>query len=489
VILTHKNHIRMRILLSFLALCFVYSSFAQVPAYYNNVNLNTTGQSLKANLASKITSSQNQTISYTPGVWNALQQTDLSSSNSSRVVLIYGYSDSDGNSTTDLTRSKYNTGGNSTDWNREHVYPKSLGTPSFSNSGPGSDPHHVRASDVNRNASRSNRKFASGSGNSAITAQGNWYPGDEFKGDVARMILYMYLRYGTRCLPRNVAVGTLVSNDQNMVELFLQWNAEDPVSSLETQRNNVLQNLIGNRNPFIDNPAFATQIWGGQQAEDLFGTGTGGGTNPPTTTTTPVTLRLIFDNYPAETSWEITNSSNQIVHSGNNYGSQAAGSTISISKTLEDGCYNLIMKDSYGDGMCCSYGNGSFLFTNNNTNNTITSGGSFQSVDSKSFCINTSARLVQNNNNNNTSTTLEAFTETKAALELSIYPNPAKEFLYVESTTKQALNYTIRNAVGQTLVNGTIQNQQIAIQKLPKGIYILSINNGVDTYTKKFIKA
>lgn len=474
----------MRILLSFLALCFVYSSFAQVPAYYNNVNLSATGQSLKANLANKIISSQSQTISYTPGVWNALRQTDLSSSNASRVVLIYGYNDSDGNSTTDRTRSKYSNGGGSTDWNREHVYPKSLGTPSFGSSGPGSDLHHIRASDVTRNSYRGNRKFASGSGNSAITAQGNWYPGDEFKGDIARMVLYMYLRYGTRCLPKNVGIGTLVSNDQNMVELFLQWNAEDPVSSLETQRNDVIENLIGNRNPFIDNPAFATQIWGGQQAEDRFGTGSG--TNPPAAAT-PVTLRLIFDNYPAETSWEITNSSSQIVHAGNNYGNQAAGSTISITKTLEDGCYNLIMKDSYGDGMCCSYGNGSFLFTNNVTNNTITSGGSFQSVDSKSFCINTSARLAQNNNN--TSTTLEAFTKTTAALELSIYPNPAREFLYVESATKQALNYTIRNAVGQTLANGTIQNQQIAVQKLPKGIYILSINNGVDTYTKKFIKA
>lgn len=484
MILTHKNHIRMRILLSFLALCFVYSAFAQVPAYYNSVNLNTTGQSLKNNLANKIISSQNQTISYTPGVWNALRQTDLSATNSSKVVLMYGYNDSDGNASTDRTRSKYSNGGGSNDWNREHIYPKSLGTPSFGNSGPGSDPHQIRACDVNRNASRGNRKFASGSGNSTITSQGNWYPGDEFKGDVARMVLYMYLRYGNRCLPKNVGVGSAVSNDQNMLTLFLDWNAEDPVSSLETQRNDIIENLIGNRNPFIDNPAFATQIWGGQQAEDRFGNGTGGGTNPPATTT--VTLRLIFDNYSSETSWEITNSSNQIVHSGSNYGNQASGSTLNITKTLADGCYNLIIRDSYGDGMCCNYGNGSFLFTNNSTGNTITSGGSFQSVDSKSFCLNTSARLTQNGNTN--SNAFNNFTETSTTLELSIYPNPAKKFLYLESTTKQHLNYTIRNAVGQTIVNGSVQNKQIDIQKLPKGVYILSINNGMKTYTKKFIK-
>jgi endonuclease I len=472
----------MRTLLSFLALCFVYSSFAQVPAYYSSVNLSATGQSLKNNLASKVISSQNQTVSYTPGVWNALRQTDLAANSTSKVVLIYGYNDSDGNASTDRTRSIYSNGGGSTDWNREHVYPKSLGTPTFGNSGPGSDPHQVRASDVSRNASRGNRKFASGSGNSAITSQGNWYPGDEFKGDVARIILYMYVRYGTRCLPKNVGVGNTVSNDQNMVELFLQWNAEDPVSSLETQRNDIVENLIGSRNPFIDNPAFATQIWGGQQAEDRFGNGNGN--NPPTTTT--VTLKLTFDDYPEETSWEITNSSNQIVHSGINYGSQADGSTVSITETLADGCYNLIVKDSYGDGMCCNYGNGSFLFTNNSTGNTITSGGSFQALKTKAFCLGTSARLAQNDNTN--ATTLDAFTETSTGLELSIYPNPAREFIQVESTTKQALNYTISSLIGQTLANGTINNQQIGVQELPKGVYILSINNGVQTYTKKFIK-
>ncbi|WAC02112.1 GEVED domain-containing protein [Lacinutrix neustonica] len=63
-----------------------------------------------------------------------------------------------------------------------------------------------------------------------------------------------------------------------MIMLFLEWNVEDPVNAFEDQRNQVIQGIQGNRNPFIDNPAFATQIWGGPQAEDRFGTGTGGGT-------------------------------------------------------------------------------------------------------------------------------------------------------------------------------------------------------------------
>ena len=187
-------------------------------------------------------------------------------------------------------------GGATTDWNREHVYPKSLGNPNLGTSGPGADAHHLRPCDPARNSSRSNRKFQDGSGNSAITSQGHWYPGDEFKGDVARMILFMYIRYGNRCLPSNVGVGTTNSSDNDMINLFLEWNAEDPVSAFELQRNPIIENIQGNRNPFIDNPAFATSIWGGPQAEDRFGGGGNGGGNDLCTST--------VNNFPYAESFE-----------------------------------------------------------------------------------------------------------------------------------------------------------------------------------------
>ena len=115
-------------------------------------------------------------------------------------------------------------------------------------------------------------KFNNGSGFSGNTG-GFWYPGDEWKGDIARMMMYMYLRYGEQCLPIYVGVGNTVDNDSNMIDLFLQWNAEDPVSEVEDNRNTYLGNLNnaygqGNRNPFIDNPILATAIWGGVAAEN-----------------------------------------------------------------------------------------------------------------------------------------------------------------------------------------------------------------------------
>jgi endonuclease I len=51
-------------------------------------------------------------------------------------------------------------------------------------------------------------------------------------------------------------------------EMFLSWNIEDPVSAFEINRNNVIENAQGNRNPFIDNPYLVTLTWGGENAQN-----------------------------------------------------------------------------------------------------------------------------------------------------------------------------------------------------------------------------
>ncbi|WP_428743414.1 endonuclease [Tenacibaculum sp.] len=242
---------------------------SEVSEYYKDIDFTLTGSSLKDALSVTIANTHTTSLSYTPGVWDVLKQSDLDPTDNSKVVLIYGYDDNDGNYVTDRTRDKNANGGNIGDWNREHVYAKALGDPNLGTSGPGADAHHLRPSDVTFNSQRSNKLFAAGSGN-AGDVSGNWYPGDEWKGDVARMMMYMYVRYGNQCLPKNVAVGSVAASDSNMVTLLLQWNAEDPVSDLEIQRNNVVANAQGNRNPFIDNPYLATVIWSGDAAENTW---------------------------------------------------------------------------------------------------------------------------------------------------------------------------------------------------------------------------
>jgi endonuclease I len=239
--------------------------FAQQP-YYSNVNLTLTGMALKGELSQKIINTHTTLLAYG---WAALKQTDLDPTNSNNVLLLYGYNDADGNLTTDRTRSKNSNGGSTGDWNREHTYAKSLATPSMVTNTPsaGTDAHHLRATDERMNNDRASKKFATGSGNAGPTGA-NWYPGDEWKGDVARMMMYMYLRYPSQCPPNDVGVGTSVAIDPDMIALFLDWNAQDTVSQYEMNRNTDLESRQGNRNPFIDNPYLATIIWGGTVAQD-----------------------------------------------------------------------------------------------------------------------------------------------------------------------------------------------------------------------------
>lgn len=260
----------MKIKILFLSLFVSIIAFGQ-ERYYNNVDLTAEGINLKEKLATKTISAHTNLLVYTPGVWEALKVTDLNPENSSEVLLIYGYSSSGASA---RSRNKNENGGGQGDWNREHTYPKSLGNPALGSTGPGADSHHLRPSDVGYNIQRGNLKFVDGSGNSGSTS-GGWYPGDEWKGDVARMMMYMYLRYGDRCKPNVVGVGSSSATPDDMIDLFLKWNVEDPVSDFERQRNTYHDSqqtyAQGNRNPFIDNAYLATRIWGGTPAEDSWG--------------------------------------------------------------------------------------------------------------------------------------------------------------------------------------------------------------------------
>tara|TARA_B110000285_G_scaffold234110_1_gene309920 strand:- start:102 stop:1154 length:1053 start_codon:yes stop_codon:yes gene_type:complete len=253
---------------------FTISAVFSQQTYYDDVNLTLSGMALKSELSNKIIATHTNNLSYAE-VWDALRITDLVPGSITNVYLVYGYDDGDGDVTTDLSRDKNSNGGSVGDWNREHTYPKSLGIPDLGSSGPGADAHMLRSSDLQRNGMRGNLKFIDGAGVSKVVG-GGWYPGDQWKGDMARIIMYMYLRYESRCLPINTGVGASVSIDLDMIDLFLEWNAEDPVSVYEETRNNYLGTTAnqfgqGNRNPFIDNPYLATKIWGGIAAEDIWG--------------------------------------------------------------------------------------------------------------------------------------------------------------------------------------------------------------------------
>ena len=175
---------------------------------------------------------------------NYLYNADQDLANTDNVVLMY--------SSESRYWKEYTSGTNSYSpqtFNTEHIYPQSL----LASNDAVADLHHLRSCDASVNSNRSNHPFTDGSGTYKLENQ-KWFPGDDWKGDVARMIFYLNIRHGEMFNK----VGTL--------ELFLKWNREDPVSDFEIQRNNVIFSAQGNRNPFIDNPYLISLIWGGDSA-------------------------------------------------------------------------------------------------------------------------------------------------------------------------------------------------------------------------------
>ncbi len=138
----------------------------------------------------------------------------------------------------------------------------------------------------------------------------------------------------------------------------------------------------------------AIDLYGAGSAEEIattdawYAVGVGNSYGPPPPVTCyeeDVVLTITFDNYPEETSWTVQNASGTTVASGGTYGNQADGSTLVINiNGLTAGDYTFTINDSYGDGICCAYGNGSYSLDAASGN--IASGGSFSSAESTSFC-------------------------------------------------------------------------------------------------------
>ncbi|MBP6576702.1 MAG: endonuclease [Chryseobacterium sp.] len=275
----------MKLKFSLFASVISFLAFAQsAPSYYSGVNFNKTKNDLKSELASLITSTHSKTISYSE-LKTLLAVSDVDPENPSNLLLIYGSTTSSG--THQRSRAKNGS------WNREHVYAKSKGTPNLGTSGPGADGHHLRPADITLNSTRGSLLFDDGTGITAQkTSRGGWYPGSEWKGDVARILMYMYVRYNSRCLPLNITMNP-ATYSSDFPDILLKWNVEDPVSDFERQRNNIVANTQKNRNPFIDNPYLATVIWGGPAAQNTWpDTFNGGSTSDTVAPTAPTNLAV-----------------------------------------------------------------------------------------------------------------------------------------------------------------------------------------------------
>jgi len=96
-----------------------------------------------------------------------------------------------------------------------------------------------------------------------------------------------------------------------------------------------------------------------------------------------ITFTILTDNYPGETTWSIADASGTVVMTGGPYSSSAT--TYSSTVCVDNGCYDLTINDSFGDGICCGYGTGNYVITSQGE--TLISGGEFASTETVNFCI------------------------------------------------------------------------------------------------------
>jgi subtilisin family serine protease len=206
-------------------------------------------------------------------------------------------------------------------------------------------------------------------------------------------------------------------------------------------------------------------------------------TNGVTPTVNNLTLTITFDNYPEETSWTLKNSGGSTVASGGTYASQADGSTLVIPITgLANGCYDFTINDSYGDGICCSYGSGSYTLEVTG-GATIKTGGSFGSSELTNFCIPLTAF--------NFAPTTTSFGNIETTPSINLYPNPANSYINVEIANALPNGViSIYNSTGALVKVVDIEDseREVNISELPSGLYIISVETKKEALTKQFIK-
>jgi len=237
--------------------------------YYITANAAETA-GLRAAITTDISANHKQ-LTYSEA-WTALTYSDEDPANSNNIILLYS-----GRSIAKADNGSGSASSNQNFWNREHTWAKSHGFPESSQLGY-TDIHHLRPADVSMNSDRGNRDFdIGGTPNSEApenrSTSDTWEPRDEVKGDVARMMFYMDVRYdaGTEStMPDLILVDTVGTATSTLSDgtgelgklcTLFDWHSQDPVDTFETNRNDSIYEYQGNRNPFIDHPEWVDSLY------------------------------------------------------------------------------------------------------------------------------------------------------------------------------------------------------------------------------------
>jgi len=244
-------------LILFVLLNFSFLAFGQIPAgYYDNAS-GLSGDDLKTALHNII---DNHNAGSYDLLWTILPKSDEDPNNTNNFILLY----------TGRSIPKTSV---YPDYNREHVWAKSHG--GFGTTAPaGTDAHHLRPTDVSVNSDRDSKDFDEGGTQHSEATEcyfttHTWEPRDAVKGDVARMMFYMAVRYeGDVSGEPDLELVDYITDPTTSpifgkLSTLLKWHNDDPVDDIDRHRNEIVFSYQNNRNPFIDHPEYVVKIWGG----------------------------------------------------------------------------------------------------------------------------------------------------------------------------------------------------------------------------------
>ncbi|CAI8309424.1 MAG: Uncharacterised protein [Flavobacteriaceae bacterium] len=192
--------------------------------------------------------------------------------------------------------------------------------------------------------------------------------------------------------------------------------------------------------------------------------------------TLQVLLELITDDYAEETSWEFREVGGSIIDSGSYNEGSDDNTTFTETFDVElDNCYEFELFDSYGDGICCQYGEGEYTLSTSN-GEVIFEGAEF--TDSELTQMSIGGELSIND---------------ASLASIALYPNPAdSEIILSTANTNDSASYSLYNTFGQLLKQDVVSNNKavISVSQYATGIYFVVVKNTVTNIetTLRFIK-
>jgi hypothetical protein len=212
------------------------------------------------------------------------------------------------------------------------------------------------------------------------------------------------------------------------------------------------------------------EVWvenpNGSEDENAFNNASAGSFNSFSGPTLNYEMILTLDDYGSEVTWELREFG-QVLYTGGPYSDDIDGTEVVVDWCLESGCYIFEISDSYGDGLCCEYGEGGWEILDPD-GNTVGSGGEYTDTDQDTFCTESVGLVTMNG----------------GEVPL-IFPNPTQSQFSIDAKGWGGCEWSCVDATGRQMAFGTLDFGQtdVVTDSWARGVYFIVLKDAVQGST------